>query len=133
MLIPLDQIIAYSFTIISVTLFFVEKRRNVKKPIFMALQGLLKSTHVKFQCHNAHFGILAKDRKETERKVTIDEYMLYAQMVQSDFESQVQQVLGIMESLEVKGKVIDSEHFTGHKAELKEFEKKLNKQEDKKT
>lgn len=128
--IPLDQIVAYAVTIISLTLFVLERKRNVKKPIYMALQGLLKSTYVKFQCHNAQFGMLANDPKHKDRQICLEEYTLYAQMVQSDFQSQIEQILGVMESLEIKDSaIIDSEKFTGHKARLKEYEEKLQSKE----
>lgn len=133
MKIPIDQIIAWGMTIVAITLFIVERRKNDKKPIYMALQGLLKSTYSKYSNHNAHFGHLTGAKmNRIERPISIDEYALYAQMVASDMESQIEQILGIMKSLGIEEDiVIDKEIYTGHKASLKEFDEKMHEFDEK--
>ncbi len=122
-----DQFIAWSLTIISITLFIVEKFKNSKKPVYMALQGLMKSIYVKFQYHNAHFGLLAQDNtSENERVITIHEYMTYTHGVASDMDSLIEQTLGIIKSLDIgKDVVFDKEYFTQHNASMKAFEAKM--------
>ena len=125
--IPIDQIIAYALTIISTTLFIIEKRRNSKKPIYMALQGFLKSIYVKFKHHNSNFGFLIDAHmRELDRKVSLKEHLLYVQMVASDYESLIEGLAGIMKSLDLgNDEVFDKEVFTGHKKSLEEWENKM--------
>lgn len=127
MTIPIDQLIAWALTIISTTLFIVEKRRNTKKPIYMALQGILKSIYTKFRYHNANCGFLADAKmKGIERKVSLEEHLLYVQMVTSDFDSLMDNLLGIMKSLEMgDDEIIDKEIFTKHKQSLEEWDQKV--------
>lgn len=128
MIIPLDQVVAYSATIISLTLFIIEKRRNSKKPLYMALQGILKSVYAKFKYHNSNFGFLADAHiRNIERRVSLQEHLLYVQMVTSDYESLIENLLGLMKSLDLgDDDVFDKELFTGHKKSLDEWQKKIS-------
>jgi hypothetical protein len=135
--IPIDQIIAYALTIISATLFIVEKRRNSKKPIYMALQGILKSIYAKFKYHNSNFGFLIDAyMRNIDRKVSLQEHLLYVQTVTSDYESLMESLVGIMKSLDLgDDEVFDKEIFTGHKKSLEEWQNKMAElqREDKKS
>jgi len=127
MKIPIDQLIAWALTIISFTLFIVEKRRNSKKPLYMALQGVLKSIYAKFKYHNSNFGFLIDaHRRKIDREVSLEEHLLYVQMVTSDYESLMESLVGLMKSLELgDDEVFDKEVFTGHKQSLKEWQNKV--------
>jgi len=127
MKIPIDQLIAWALTIISFTLFIVEKRRNSKKPLYMALQGVLKSIYAKFKYHNSNFGFrIDAHRRKIDREVSLEEHLLYVQMVTSDYESLMESLVGLMKSLELgDDEVFDKEVFTGHKQSLKEWQNKV--------
>ena len=129
MTIPLDQLVAWGMTIVAFTLFVVEKRRNVKEPVFMALQGFLKAVFVKYKHHKSHFGFLAtaKHTKE-DRPVTLDEYILYTQTVMADYEALMAHILGIMKSLGIeKEKIFDIEDFTAEKKNQAEWEQRVQR------
>ena len=55
----------------------------------MALQGMLKAIYTKFKYHNSNFGFIVEAHlKKVDRKVSLEEHLLYVQMVTSeDYES----------------------------------------------
>lgn len=114
--VPLDQVIAYVLTGISITMFIVEKRKNNKEHVYMSLQGLLKAAYVKYKTHNANFGLLIQHKLEnTERPVSLEEHLLYVQLVALDYEAQMESLLGVMKSLEIKtDRIFNKNDFTGH-------------------
>jgi hypothetical protein len=122
--VPLDQVIAYVLTGISLTMFIVEKRKNNKEHVYMSLQGLLKSAYVKFKTHNANFGLLIQHKLEkTERPVSLEEHALYVQLVALDYEAQMESLLGVMKSLEIKNdRIFNKNDFTGHDQFMKEIQ-----------
>ena len=123
MSIPIDQAIAYMITILSLVLFVMEKKRNSKAPVYMALQGMLKAAYSKHKMHQSNWGILLKSQMEgPDRQVSLEEHKLYVQLVSLDYDAQVDQILGIMKSLEIKDNaVFDKNDFTGHEQLLKEI------------
>lgn len=96
----------------------------------MALQGMLKSIYAKFKHHNSNFGFLIDAHmRKIDRKVSLEEHLLYVQMVTSDYESMMENLLGHMKSLELgDDEVFDKEVFTGHKQNLEEWNKKVAEQ-----
>ena len=96
----------------------------------MALQGILKSIYTKFKYHNSNFGFLIDAHmRNLDRKVSLQEHLLYVQMVTSDYESLMENLVGIMKSLDLgDDDVFDKEIFIGHKQSLDEFEKKFSVQ-----
>lgn len=122
--VPLDQVIAYVLTGISITMFIVEKRKNNKEHVYMSLQGLLKAAYVKYKSHQANYGLLIQYKlKNTERPVTLDEHVLYVQLVALDYEAQMETLLGVMKSLEIKkDSVFNKNDFTGHDQFMKEIQ-----------
>jgi hypothetical protein len=111
----------------STTLFIVERRRNAKKPLYMALQGLLKAVYTKFRYHNANLGFLTDDKmRGVDRKVSLEEHLIYVQMVTSDYDSLMDNLVGLMKSLEMESdEIIDKETFTKHKQSVEEWEEKV--------
>ena len=93
----------------------------------MALQGVLKSIYAKFKYHNSNFGFLIDaHRRKIDREVSLEEHLLYVQMVTSDYESLMESLVGLMKSLELgDDEVFDKEVFTGHKQSLKEWQNKV--------
>jgi hypothetical protein len=128
--IPIDQLISWALTIIAFTLFIIEKKRNSKRPLYMALQGVLKAIYAKFKYHNSNFGFLVDAHiRKIDRTVSLEEHLLYVQMVTSDYESLMESLLGLMKSLELSNdEVFDKEVFTGHKHNLEEWQNKINEQ-----
>lgn len=122
MAIPIDQAIAYMITILSVTLFIIERRRNSKASVYMALQGMLKAAYEKYRIHQANWGLLLKSQTDgEEREVSFEEHKLYIQLVALDYDTQVEQILGIMKSLEIReDSIFNKNDFTGHEAMMKE-------------
>jgi hypothetical protein len=126
---PIDQVIAYMVTLVSVVLFIVERRRNSKAPVYMSLQGMLKATYTKFKIHQSNWGLLIQAKNGAQdRTITIDEHMLYVQMVSLDYDAQVEQILGIMKSLGIKEDTIFNKNdFTGHEEFMKEIGERKRK------
>ena len=122
--VPLDQVIAYVLTGISITMFIVEKRKNNKEHVYMSLQGLLKAAYVKYKTHNANFGLLIQHKMEnTERPVSLEEHLLYVQLVALDYEAQMESLLGVMKSLEIKtDRIFNKNDFTGHDQFMKDLQ-----------
>jgi hypothetical protein len=123
MSVPLDQVIAYMITIISITLFVVERRKNSKAPVYMSLQGLLKSAYAKYKIHQSNYGLLIQAKlKNEDRPVPLEEHLLYVQLVSLDYEAQMENILGIMKSLEIKeDSIFNKNDFTGHEEFLNEI------------
>ncbi|MDO6447254.1 hypothetical protein Q4493_15905 [Colwellia sp. 1_MG-2023] len=123
MSLPIDQVIAYMMTVVSVILFIIEKRKNSKASVYMSLQGLLKASYAKFKMHQSNYGLLLQPKIEkTERPVTLEEHLLYVQMVSLDYEAQMENILGIMKSLEIKeDSIFNKNDFTGHEEMLKDI------------
>jgi hypothetical protein len=123
MSLPIDQVIAYMMTVVSVILFIIEKKKNSKAPVYMSLQGLLKSAYAKYKMHQSNYGLLLQSKMEqSERPVTIEEYLLYVQLISLDYEAQMENILGVMKSLEIKDdSIFNKNDFTGHEEILKEI------------
>jgi hypothetical protein len=122
-MIPLDQAIAYGITLVSLILFVIEKRRNNKTSVYMSLQGMLKATYEKHRIHQANWGMLLKAQSEKkERDISFEEHKLYVQFVALDYSSQVEQILGIMKSLEIgKDSIFNKNDFTGNDKAMSEY------------
>ena len=133
--VPLDQVIAYVLTGISITMFIVEKRKNNKEHVYMSLQGLLKAAYVKYKTHNANFGLLIQHKLEkAERPVTLEEHVLYVQLIALDYEAQMESLLGVMKSLEIKkDSVFNKNDFTGHDQFMKEIQNRNQPQQPSET
>ena len=131
MTLTIDQIVAYLVTIVSVVLFIIERRKNNKAPIYMALQGLLKAAYAKHKIHQSNWGLFIQSKMNQEnRNVTLEEHMLYVQMVSLDYDAQIEQILGIMKSLEMKeDSIFNKNDFTGHDEMMKEIRERKQKTE----
>ncbi|WP_102798379.1 hypothetical protein [Bowmanella denitrificans] len=124
----IDQIIAYIVTIVSVVLFLQEKFKNNKVPVYMALQGLLKAAYAKHKIHQSNWGLFIQAKMNNEdRQISLDEYMLYVQMVALDYDAQIEQILGLMKSLEIKeDSIFNKNDFTGHEEFMREIRERKN-------
>ena len=106
-----DQIISYVFAIITTVLFILERKKNDKKPIYMNLQGQLKAAYTKYNAHKSIFGN-ALPRRETD-PVSHNEFTQYSQMVILDYNAQIETILGLMKSLDMKdNQVFNANDFT---------------------
>lgn len=116
-----DQILSYVITIVAVVLFILERRKNDKKPIYMNLQGQLKAAYTKYNAHKSIYGLTSVRTKE--EPVTIKEFLQYSQLVQLDYDAQIETILGLMKSLDMKDNhVFNKDDFTNDS----EYQEMLN-------
>ena len=62
--VPIHEIISWLVTVVAVTLYLMERRKNVTAPCYMALRGILRSCLER----KGHFALLAKNLQEDKRE-----------------------------------------------------------------
>jgi len=107
------------FTVATAIMYFVERRKNSKTSIALALQGLLGAAEGKRIHHESIWGTNVKER--VENKDYYDEYLTYSRMVLTDYAALVEELTGYVESLEVEVNVIDSSKYTDNVSIIRDY------------
>lgn len=95
--IAIHELVSWAITVVSVTLFVLEKRRNTQLPLYMALQGILKSCHEKTLFYWKKAGNASENHPEGV--VNLSEYVVMLESASSDFQALKQNILGSMKGI----------------------------------
>jgi hypothetical protein len=94
--ISIHEIISWLLTVVVVTLYLIERRKNSSTPFYMALQGILRACREK----SRHLAVLVKTIKEDQREtIPKSEILLYLDVSQTEYVAMMQQVIGTMKAI----------------------------------
>ena len=96
MTVQIHELISWAITLIALTLFYVERKKNNNTSYYMVLQGLLKSCHEKVKVY-AHLSgeFEQRDKRESVLKI---EHVVLMKTVYSDYFSLMQSIMGFMKA-----------------------------------
>jgi hypothetical protein len=107
------DLISWLITVISVMLFIFERKKNSRTPYYMAVQGILRACKSKAGFYGSHSSHLKSRNNGKNISVPLDEYILFADTVTSDFMSLMEHVMGSLKSIEPeKDMPFDTMEFT---------------------
>ena len=112
--VPIHELVSWLITIVAVTLFIVERKKNVATPSYMALQGILRACDEK----NGHYAALASRVQENDKREEIpkSEHLLVLETVQSEYVAMMQNIMGTMKAIQPTIDMsFDAEQFTKKK------------------
>jgi len=107
------DLISWLVTVISLMLFYFERKKNNRLPYYMAIQGILRACKSKAGFYGTHATHLKNRSNGKTTSVSIDEYILFTDTVTSDFMSLMEHVMGSLKSIEPeKDLPFDTMEFT---------------------
>ncbi|MEJ2164614.1 MAG: hypothetical protein P8X90_03725 [Desulfobacterales bacterium] len=94
--VPIHEIISWLVTVVAVTMYLMERRKNVTAPCYTALQGILRSCLER----KGHFALLAKNLQEDEREeIPKTEFLLTLEIAQTEYFAMMQYVMGTIQAI----------------------------------
>lgn len=113
--VPIHEIISWLVTVVAVTLYFMERRKNVTAPCYMALRGILRSCLER----KGHFALLAKNLQEDKREeIPKTEFLLTLDIAQTEYFAMMQYVMGTINAIRLNQDIpADVDEFTVSKNE----------------
>ena len=94
--VPIHEIISWLVTAVAVTLYLMERRKNVTAPCYSALQGILRSCLER----KGHFAVLAKNLQEDKRQeIPKTEFLLTLDIAQTEYFAMMQYVMGTIHAI----------------------------------
>jgi hypothetical protein len=94
--VPIHEIISWLVTVVAVTMYLMERRKNVTAPCYMALQGILRSCLER----KGHFAVLAKNLQEDKREeIPKTEFLLTLEIAQTEYFAMMQYVMGTIQAI----------------------------------
>lgn len=110
------DLISWLITIVSVTLFIFERKRNNRLPYYMAVQGILRACKTKAGFYGTHAAQLKNRNNGKNTSISLDEYVLFADTAASDYMTLMEHVMGALKSIEPeKDLPFDTMSFTQKK------------------
>lgn len=94
------DLISWLVTVISLMLFFFERKKNIRLPYYMAVQGILRACKSKAGFYGTHASNLKNRNNGKNTSISSDEYVLFADTVTSDFMSLMEHIMGSLKSIE---------------------------------
>jgi hypothetical protein len=94
------DLISWAITIVAVTLFILERRKNNRLPYYMAVQGILRACKTKAGFYSAQVGQLKARNVGKGASIPMSEYVLFAETVYSDFASLMEHIMGSLKAIE---------------------------------
>jgi hypothetical protein len=105
------DLISWGITIISLVLFWEERKKNSRLPYYMAIQGILRACKQKAGFYGSQKSQIEKRSKDNP--VTKEEYLFFAETVYSDFASLMEHIMGSLKAIEPKDEMpFDTMEFT---------------------
>lgn len=96
--IPIHEVISWLVTVVALTLFLMERRKNVSGPCYKALQGILRSCLER----KGHFAVLAKNLQEDKREeIPKTEFLLTLDIAQTEYFAMMQYVMGTIHAIQL--------------------------------
>ena len=100
--VPFHEIISWLVTVVAVTLYLMERRKNVTAPCYMALRGILRSCLDR----KGHFAVLAKNLQADKREVIPKtEFMLALDIAQTEYFAMMQYVMGTLNAMQLNQEI----------------------------
>jgi hypothetical protein len=108
--VSIHEVISWLVTAVAVTLFLMERRKNVTAPCYTALQGILRS----FLERKGHFAMLAKNLQEDKREeIPKTEFLLTLDIAQTEYFAMMQYVMGTIHAIRLNQDIpSDVDEFT---------------------
>jgi len=107
------DLISWFITIISLMLFYFERKKNNRLPYYMAIQGILHACKSKAGFYSTHAKNLKNRNIDKATSIPLEEYILFADTVTSDFMSLMEHVMGSLKSIEPEKDIpFDTMEFT---------------------
>lgn len=114
--VPIHEIISWLVTVVAVTLYLMERRKNVTAPCYMALQGILRSCLER----KGHFAVLAKNLQEDNREeIPKTEFLLTLDIAQTEYFAMMQYVMGTIQAIRLNQDIpLEVDEFSMPEKEL---------------
>jgi hypothetical protein len=96
--VSIHEVVSWLVTVVALTLFLMERRKNVAAPCYKALQGILRS------CLDwkGHFAVLAKNLQEDKREeIPKTEFLLTLDIAQTEYFAMMQFVMGTIHAIQL--------------------------------
>jgi hypothetical protein len=118
--VSLVELISWILTVISIVLFILERRKNVRLPYYMAIQGILRACREKAQFYASHLGEI--ERRDDSRSISKEEYRLLTQTAYTDYTSLMEHIMGSLKAIMPEKDIpFDAKQFTKRLREAKEL------------
>ena len=92
------EVVSWLIAVVAVTLFLMERRKNVTAPCYKALQGILRSCLER----KGHFASLAKNVQEDQRvEIPKTEFLLTLDIAQTEYFAMMQYIMGTMHAIQL--------------------------------
>jgi len=107
--VPFHEIISWLVTVVAVTLFLMERRKNVTAPCYMALRGILRSCLDR----KGHYAVLAKNLQADQRgEIPKTEFLLALDIAQTEYFAMMQYVMGTLNAMQLSQEIpSDADEF----------------------
>ena len=92
------EVVSWLIAVVAVTLFLMERRKNVTAPCYKALQGILRSCLER----KGHFAALSKNVQEDQRvEIPKTEFLLSLDIAQTEYFAMMQYIMGTMHAIQL--------------------------------
>jgi hypothetical protein len=96
--VSIHEVISWLVAVVALTLFLMERRKNVTAPCYKALQGILRSCLDR----KGHFAMLAKNLQEDKREeIPKTEFLLTLDIAQTEYFAMMQYVMGTIHAIQL--------------------------------
>jgi len=96
--VSIHEVVSWLIAVVAVTLFLMERRKNVTAPCYKALQGILKSCLER----KGHFAAIANKVQEDQRvEIPKTEFMLTLDIAQTEYFAMMQYIMGTMHAIQL--------------------------------
>jgi hypothetical protein len=114
--VPIHEIISWLVTVVAVTMYLMERRKNVTAPCYTALQGILRSCLER----KGHFADLAKNLQEDKREeIPKTEFLLTLDIAQTEYFAMMQYVMGTIQAIRLNQDIpLEVDEFSISEKEL---------------
>jgi hypothetical protein len=96
--VSIHEVVSWLITVAALTLYLMERRKNVTAPCYKALQGILRSCLDR----KGHFAALATNAQEDQRvEIPKTEFLLTLDIAQTEYFAMMQYITGTMHAIQL--------------------------------
>lgn len=108
--VSIHEVISWLVAVVAVTMYIMERRKNVTSPCYLALQGILRSCLER----KGHYALLAKNLQADKREeIPKTEFLLALDIAQTEYFAMMQYVMGTLNAMQLNQDMpSDADEFT---------------------
>jgi hypothetical protein len=108
--VSIHEIISWLVTVVAVTMYIMERRKNLNAPCHLALKGILRSCLER----KGHYAVLAKNLQADKREeIPKTEFLLALDIAQTEYFAMMQYVMGTLNAMQLNQEMpSEADEFT---------------------